>query len=149
MDNLRSVFLSSLDDRTDVLEASGNAAAIRVLYSVKRDFEEAWDKYGREDQPATPAESLHEMAKRWGDDGFHGQPYDLCKSKAINTTFVRALAACQDADEIINDLRQWAAENPPKPALTGVCALCSNAEVACGNCVHNPRHVDHFHKAEQ
>ena len=105
-------------------------------------------------QPAQPAESLHEMAKRLCafrrcDDCPVGASADVDSHEA--TCFIEALTdgSYLRVDEQIDALRQWAAENPPKPALTGVCALCSNAEVACGNCVHNPRHVDHFHASDK
>lgn len=87
------------------------------------------------EQPALPAESLHEAAKRW-----------MAACATVNRTnkIYEQLAHFEESDRAIDELRQWAAENPPKAALTGVCALCSNADVGCGNCTHNPNAVDHF-----
>jgi hypothetical protein len=101
-----------------------------------------------EDQPTTPAESLHEMAKRMCDTftDCDNCPMDCGYSHCIVGTHAE-LSDAQAADQL-EIMRKWAAENPPKPALTGVCALCSNVEVACGNCAHNPRLVDHFVRSE-
>jgi hypothetical protein len=102
-------------------------------------FDRILARNGQNDQPAPPAESLHDAAKRWLADN---------KTDCYTNRLYERLAEAPQADFAIDRLRKWAAENPPKAALTGVCALCSNAEVGCGNCKHNPRHVDHFHKAE-
>lgn len=96
-------------------------------------------------QPTPTAESLHEMAKRL----CAFRRCDDCPVGADISShcIVAELNQTKEADAQIDALRKWAAENPPKAAehtMTGVCALCSNVDVACGNCTHNPNAVDHF-----
>ena len=146
-------FRDALVIRINIREKLGNTTGVSVLRRTLRDFDEM-SAEAVEEQPTPPAESLHEMAKRLCafrrcEDCLVGASADVDSHEA--TCFIEALTdgSYLRVDEQIDALRQWAAENPPKPALTGVCALCSNAEVACGNCVHNPRHVDHFHASDK
>ena len=61
------------------------------------------------DQPTQPAESLHEMAKRWV--LANRTPY-------YTNRLYEEIAVCRLADEAIEKLRKWASENPPKPVKT-------------------------------
>lgn len=67
------------------------------------------DVYQPKGTKTVSTETLHEMAKRW-----------LIANETPNytNTLYQEIADCKLADEAIDRLRKWAAENPPKPAKT-------------------------------